>query len=265
MVLVFNIGNTNISIGTFQGNTLVFKARIRTNINYTEDQYFAVLYALLTKEGIDTADIDGAFIGSVVPGITRIITHMARKYFRVEPVTINGKSKIGIRNLYKNKKEVGDDRLANAAAARAQYGKKELVVIDFGTGTTFDVVTSTGGYIGGVIMPGLNLMLQSLFSRTAKLPQVDLKFPKNVIGDTTETSIQSGLLNGLIGSINHLIEGIKKERGIKKIKVVLTGGDADLIPVKLLKEKDVTVDKDLTLKGFKLIYDINTKTGRVKI
>lgn len=256
MILVFNIGNTNISTGVFDGNNLALQFRMRTNISYTEDQYFAVIHTLLDKEGIDESDIEGAVIGSVVPAITHVFEHMLKKYFNIKPIMLAG-AKLNVSNKYKNKNEVGDDRLANAAAARHFFGKKDMIVIDFGTGITLDVVSKKGSYLGGVIMPGLNLSLQSLFSKTAKLPQVKLKFPPDVMGNTTETSIQSGILNGLIGSINHLVRGIKAQLKVKKIKIILTGGDADMIPVKQINEKDIVVDKNFTLKGFKIIYDLN--------
>jgi type III pantothenate kinase len=256
MILVFNIGNTNISTGVFEGENLALSFRIRTNISYTEDQYFAVIHTLLDKQGIEETDIEGAVIGSVVPAITHVFEHMLKKYFNITPVMLPGAA-LNIKNKYKVKDEVGDDRLANAAAGRQFFGKTDMIIIDFGTGITMDVVNKKGEYLGGVIMPGLNLSLQSLFSRTAKLPQVKLKFPPAVMGNMTETSIQSGILNGLIGSINHLVRGIKTELKVKKIRVILTGGDADLIPVRQLIEKNITVDKNFTLKGFKVIYDLN--------
>jgi type III pantothenate kinase len=256
MILVFNIGNTNISTGVFEGENLAMQFRIRTNISYTEDQYFAVIYTLLKKEGIEPSDIEGAIVGSVVPAITHVFEHMLGKYFNVKPIMLAA-ARLNIKNKYKVKDEVGDDRLANAAAGRRFFGKKDMIIIDFGTGITLDVLNRKGEYLGGVIMPGLNLSLQSLFSKTAKLPQVKLKFPASVMGNTTETSIQSGILNGLIGAINHLVAGIKDQLGVKKIKIVLTGGDADMMPLKQIKEKDIIVDKNFTLKGFKVIYDLN--------
>lgn len=256
MILVFNIGNTNISTGVFEGDNLALQFKIRTNISYTEDQYFAVIHTLLHNESIEEEDIEGAIIGSVVPAITHVFEHMLKKYFNIKPVMLS-ESKLNVRNRYKNKNEVGDDRLANAAAGRQFYGKTDMIIIDFGTGITLDVVNKKGEYLGGVIMPGLNLSLQSLFSKTAKLPQVKLKFPPSVMGNTTETSIQSGILNGLIGAINHLTAGIKSQLKVKKIKLILTGGDADMIPLKQIREKDVSVDKNFTLKGFRVIYDLN--------
>jgi type III pantothenate kinase len=256
MILVFNIGNTNISTGVFEGDNLSLQFRMRTNISYTEDQYFSVIHTLLHNEGLEESDIEGAIIGSVVPAITHVFEHMLEKYFSIKPVMLAG-AKLNVANKYRNKSEVGDDRLANAAAARHFFGKKDMIVIDFGTGITFDVISKKGAYLGGVIMPGINLSLNSLFTQTAKLPQVKLRFPAEVMGNTTETSIQSGILNGLIGSINHLTSGIKAQLKIKKVKLILTGGDADMIPVRQLKEKDVEVDNNFTLIGFKVIYDLN--------
>jgi type III pantothenate kinase len=214
---------------------------------------------LLKKEGLEISEVDGAIIGSVVPAITHILEHMVKKYLKINPVLLGQGARLNIKNKYKNKAEVGDDRLANAVAARHYFKKSDTIIIDFGTAVSFDVVNKKGEYLGGVIMPGLNLSLFSLFSRTAKLPQVALKFPKKMIGDTTEKSIQSGILNGFIGAINHLIKGLKTELKTKKVKVILTGGDCDLIPNDKIAEKDVHADKNFTLKGFNLIYKLNNK------
>jgi type III pantothenate kinase len=259
MTLVFNAGNTNITAGIFDKDKLIFQLRIRTNINYTEDQYFSVIYTLLKKEGIEISGINGAIIGSVVPAVTHILEHMVKKYMKISPVMIGQGTKLNIKNKYKNKAEVGDDRIANAAAGAGYFKGQDLVIIDFGTAVSFDVVSKKKEYLGGAIMPGLNLSLYSLFSRTAKLPQVALKLPRKMIGDTTEKSIQSGILNGMVGAISHIIKGIKKELKSKKIKVILTGGDCDLIPIHELSEEQIYADKNLTLKGFNLIYKMNKK------
>jgi len=259
MTLVFNAGNTNVTTGVFDGDRLIFQLRIRTNINYTEDQYFSVIYTLLKKEGIELSKIKGAIIGSVVPAVTHILEHMVKKYLKVKPVMLGQGVKLNIKNKYKNSAEVGDDRIANAAAAAGYFKNQDAVIIDFGTAVSFDVVSKKGEYLGGAIMPGLNLALYSLFSRTAKLPQVNLAFPQKMIGDTTEKSIQSGILNGILGAINYLVNGIKAEIKAKKVRVILTGGDCDLIPIGKIKEKNICADKNLTLKGFNLIYKMNKK------
>ncbi len=259
MVIVFDIGNTNITIGVFTGAQLLFDLRLRTDIGYTEDQYFASLKALLKHREIETDDIEGGIIGSVVPAVTRAIELMFRKYFGKEALLLTPKTKLNIKNLYKNVSEVGDDRLANAAAGRLFFPGKDLIIIDYGTAVTFDVIDKKGRYLGGVIQPGLYLSLKALFSNTAKLPQVELKFPEKIIGDTTEKSIQSGIMNGAVSGINSFVRLIKKEIKAPKAQVILTGGDAETIPLSMLEAKNVHVDRDFTLKGFKIIYDMNAK------
>jgi len=259
MVIVFDIGNTNITIGVFSGEHLLFDLRLRTDIGYTEDQYFAGLNALLKYREIEPGDIEGGIIGSVVPAVTRSIAQMFRKYFRKEPVLLTPNTKLNIKNLYANPSEVGDDRLANAAAGRVFFPGKDLIIIDYGTAVTFDVLDSKGRYLGGVIMPGLRLSLKALFSNTAKLPQVELKFPEKIIGNTTEKSIQSGIMNGAVSGINSFVKAIKKEIKSPAAQVILTGGDTENIPLTMLDAKNVHVDADFTLKGFKIIYDINKK------
>ncbi len=257
MVLVFDIGNTNITIGVFSGAQLLFDLRLRTNIGYTEDQYYAHLRTLLNEKQIEKEDIEGGIVGSVVPAVTRTVVEMFKKYFSMMPVLMDQKTKLNVKNRYKNPREVGDDRLANAAAGRTYFPGKNLIIVDFGTGTTFDAVDRKGNYLGGAILPGLHLSLRALFSHTARLPQVELKFPDKVIGNTTETSIQSGIMYGAIASLNYFIKGVKKELGAGSVKVILTGGDAEMIPLKLMDEKNAHVDCDFTLKGFKIIYDLN--------
>jgi type III pantothenate kinase len=257
MVLVFDIGNTNITIGGFSGSQLLFDFRLRTNIGYTEDQYFADLNTLLSDREISKSDIEGGIIGSVVPAVTKAVRDMFKKYFSIIPIVMNPEIKLNIKNMYKISSEVGDDRLANAAMGRTIYPKKNLIIVDFGTGTTFDVLDSRGRYLGGAILPGLNLSLKALFSNTARLPQVELKLPDKVIGNTTEASIQSGIMYGAVGAMNFFIKAIKKELKISSVQVILTGGDANRLPLDLIEAKKIHVDTAFTLKGFKLIYDMN--------
>jgi type III pantothenate kinase len=259
VVIVFDIGNTNITIGVFSGAQLLFNLRLRTNIGYTEDQYFASLKPLLKHREIEPSDMEGSIIGSVVPAVTRSIAQMFRKYFGKEPVLLTPKTKLNIKNLYKNASEVGDDRLADAAAGQFFFPGKDLIIIDYGTAVTFDVLDKKARYLGGIIMPGLHLSLKALFSNTAKLPQVELKFPEKIIGNTTESSIQSGIMNGAVSNINSFVKMIKKEIKAPAAQVILTGGDAETIPLRMLESKKVHVDTDFTLKGFKIIYDLNVK------
>jgi type III pantothenate kinase len=257
LVLVFDIGNSNITAGVFDGGKLLFNFRLRTNINYTEDQYFTQVKQLLEINNVQTMDITGAIIGSVVPAITGSFTGMVEKYFRIKPVMMGEKTKINIKNKYRNKSEVGDDRLANAAAAYNDFAGRDVIIIDFGTSINYDVVDRKGNFLGGAIMPGITMSLHSLFSRTARLPQINLQYIDVGIGDTTERSITSGVLNGIIGGLNETMKMIKKDMGVKKIKVVFTGGEVNPYILKRFVEKDITIDRDFTLKGFKIIYDLN--------
>ncbi|MFP4467210.1 MAG: type III pantothenate kinase [Candidatus Goldiibacteriota bacterium] len=259
MVIIFDVGNTNITIGVFEGEKILFDFRLKTNIGYTEDQYFTHIKALLAENDIDVKDITGGIIGSVVPAITGYFVSMFRKYFKKEPVLINEKTKINFRNRYKNKNEVGDDRLANAAAACRYYAGKDIIVVDFGTTINFDVIKGNGSYLGGVIIPGINMSLHSLSVKAAKLPQIEMKYPKKIVGNTTESSIQSGMLNGTIGAVNYIISGIKKELDLKKVKLIFTGGQMNKCILGKIREKDISEDRDFTLKGFKVIYGLNIK------
>ena len=259
MVVIFDVGNTNITVGVFKDENILFDFRLRTNIGYTDDQYFTHIKSLLAENNINVKDISGGMIGSVVPAITGHFVSMFEKYFKREPLLISETARLNFRNKYKNKREVGDDRLANAAAACRFYPGGDVVVVDFGTTINFDVIKGGGSYLGGVIIPGISMSLHGLSSKTARLPQIDMKYPKKTIGNTTEGSIQSGMLNGVIGSINYIVENIKKEMRSKKIKVIFAGGQVNKSVLGKMKEKDIVVDRDFTLKGFKVIYDINAK------
>ena len=259
MILVFDVGNTNITIGAFGGGILAAKWRLNTDMRSTEDEYYIKLSALLKRAGINEREVEGAVIGSVVPAITHTFAHLFRKYFRKEPVTINENTKLGIKNLYKNKSEVGDDRLADAVAARKIFPGKDVIIIDFGTAVSFEALTKKGEYLGGAIMPGMNLSLKSLYSGTAKLPQVEMKKPSRFIGDTTKKSVNTGIFHSMKASVAAITAGIKKEMKTKQVKVILTGGDASVELAEGIEAKSLVIDKDLTLKGFYEIYILNSK------
>ncbi len=260
MILVFDVGNTNITIGAFGGGVLAAKWRLNTDMRSTEDEYYIRLSALLKRAGINEREVEGAIIGSVVPAITHTFAHLFRKYFRQEPVVINEKTKLGIKNLYKNKSEVGDDRIADAVAAKKMYPGADVIIIDFGTAVSFEALNKKGEYLGGAIMPGMNLSIKSLYSGTAKLPQISLKKPGKYIGDTTEKSVNSGIFHSMKASVVAVTNGIKKEMKAKNALVLITGGDASLELTQGLGKKNVVIDKDLTLKGFYEIYSLNAKT-----
>lgn len=262
MVLVFDAGNTNITIGAFDGGVLAAKWSLNTDVRSTEDEYYIRLSALMELAGINERQIEGAIIGSVVPGVTRTFTRLFRKYFGKEPVTINERTKLGVKNLYKNKSEVGDDRLADAVAAKKMFPGKDAVIIDFGTAVSFEAVNKKGEYLGGAIMPGINLSIRSLYSGTAKLPLVSIKKNGKYIGNTTEKSVNSGIFYSMKASVAAITEGIKKEMKAKNAVILLTGGDASSEFAEGLGKNSVVIDKELTLKGFYEIYKLNKKRLR---
>ncbi len=260
-VIIFDVGNSNITAGVFGGvsEKLLFDFRLRTNINYTEDQHYTHVHQLLSINGVDKSEICGAFVGSVVPAVTPNFTAMLVKYFGIKPITIKHGIKMNVKNLYKNKSEVGDDRLANACAAAKYFPKKDVIVIDLGTSINFDAVSGKGEFLGGAIMPGINMSLRALFERTAKLPQINLVYEKRGIGKTTEESISSGVLNGIIGGINRTVAMIKKDMKARNPVLVFTGGEVHPYIIDSMEERKIIKDRDFTLKGFKVIYDMNCK------
>ena len=258
-VLVFDVGNSNITAGIFSGDSLIFSFRLRTNINFTQDQYYTQVKQLLEINNTFVPDIKGAIVGSVVPVITESFTGMIKKYFKLNPVIIEKKTRLNIVNKYKNKNEVGDDRLANAAYAYHINKGKNNIIIDLGTSINFDVVDKKGNFLGGAIMPGINMSLHALFARTAKLPQIKLKYASLGIGKTTEDSITSGVLNSIIGGINETVKMIKKDLKTDSVCLIFTGGEVNPLVIKRLNEKCLLKDGDFTLKGFKLIYDLNVR------
>jgi len=256
MVLVFDIGNTNITAGIFSGSRIVKSLRMRTSEAYTPSKYYSIVKSLLQADGLSS--VNGCIIGSVVPSITGTLSQMVKRYLKIKPVLITSQTKLNIRNRYKNKAEVGDDRLANAAAGKKENPGRPLIIIDFGTTINFDVVNRKGEYLGGIIMPGLNLSKEILFKKAAKLPRVEMKLPGKIIGNTTVHSIQSGVVNSTIAGINYMIAGIKKELKSENPKIILTGGEVDKNILKRINSRDKRIDKDFTLKGFKIIYDLNS-------
>ena len=252
MIAVFDVGNTNITIGVFQNNKIIDVFRIPTIFGKKENIFYKKLKKKLNKKKYEISD---GFLGSVVPDVNKIIKKVLKKYFNIILKSLNKKVKLNIKNKYKKPEEVGEDRIANAVAAAKFFKNQNVIVVDFGTAITFDVINTREEYCGGLILPGINLCVQSLFEKTAKLPVVKIKNIKKFIGNTTETSIISGIKNGITGAIKYIINGIKKELKSNKVKIILTGGDANLIKFDI--DKNQIIDKDFTLKGFKIIYDLN--------
>ena len=253
MILTMDVGNTNIKTALFDGTRLRKYWRISTSKTYTSDEYGLIVAGLFAHEGIDMGVVEGIAMSSVVPTINFTLEHMCKNYFRKTPMMVVPGIKTGINLKYENPRELGSDRIANAVAAYELYGGP-CIFIDFGTATTFGAVDAGGSFLGGCICPGIKLASEALVRDTAKLPRFELVKPDHVIGKTTVTNLQSGLIYGYIGQVEYLIRQIKKELGAPGALVVATGGMAVLVA------EDAGIDKRdglLTLKGLRILYERN--------
>ncbi len=258
MLLAIDIGNTNVALGIFKDNELVATWRISTDLNRMPDEYTSMLLTLFPYKGLKTTDIKGAIICSVVPPLVGTFEEMCRDYFHISPLIVEAGIKTGIRIAMDNPREVGADRVVNALAAHNLYGAP-AIIIDLGTATTFDIISETGDYLGGVIAPGIGIAAEALFTRTAKLPRVELEAPPHVIGKNTVTAMQSGLIFGYVGLIEGLVSRIQTELKAKA-RVIATGGLAGIIT----KQTSVIekVEPNLTLLGLRMMYALNNpQTG----
>lgn len=251
MVLVFDSGNSNLKVGIFKKNKLLLTFRLNGSI--TAKKVYSIIVKKIKKEFIK-----GIAICSVVPEVKKQLIKLSEKYFLIKPILINQQTKINFINLYKNKKMLGEDRIANMVAAEYLYKKKNKIIIDYGTAITFDVLNNKGEFLGGVIMPGFNLVLKTLNQNTAQLPLIKFKSGFNFLGRTTEDCILAGLNAIGIGSIKYLITVIKKYFKMRNVIIILTGGDSNFLILKMLNEKKVILKKDLCLFGIKIIYDLNS-------
>jgi type III pantothenate kinase len=252
MLLVIDVGNTNIVLGVYDGDTLTAHWRIRTERNTTEDEFNVLASGLFARGGLEFRQIKKTIISSVVPPMVNILDTFCRKYLGQAPNWIDAKSFPGMPILYNNPNEVGADRIVNAVAAFHRY-KTDLIVIDFGTATTFDVITKKGEYLGGAITPGIGISAEALFARASKLPRVEIfKAPTQVVGRDTIGSMQSGIIFGYASLVDGMVQRIRAERKTQS-KVIATGGLAPLI--QNVATTIESVEPDLTLEGLKIIAD----------
>ena len=254
MILVMDIGNTNIKAAVFDGERLVQKWRCATNLTMTSDQYGITMADLFRYHRLDMRCVEGIMISSVVPTITFTIEHMCKDYFGMEPRFLVPGIKTGLNIRYENPRELGSDRIANAVAVSNLYGGP-AVFIDFGTATTYGVVSANNEFLGGAIGAGLRMMNAALATGTAKLPSIELVVPEQVIGRTTITNIQSGILIGYIGSVEKIVSEMKRELNCPGAKVIATGGMAHM--VKTNSDVIDVINPNLTLEGLRLIYEKN--------
>jgi type III pantothenate kinase len=253
MFLAVDIGNTNITLGLFDGETLGPRWRLATENQKTADEYGIQMLVLFKHAGIAAAEVRDIAIASVVPPLTHAFVEACRQYLACEPLVIDGKSKTGVRLRYEDPGQVGADRIVDAAAAYKLFGGPACIV-DFGTATTFDAISSEGDYLGGAIAPGIGIASEALFQRTAKLPKVELRRPPAAIGRNTVHSLQSGLLFGYVGLVEGMVARFCRELG-PETRVIATGGLAEIIA----KETKVisVVAPWLTLDGLRMIYQLN--------
>jgi len=250
MLLAIDIGNTNIVMGIFENNRLIKKWRISTDTNKTADEYYAIIKFLLSSYEID---IDAGIFSSVVPPLDKIFIEIFKEHFKIEPLYVSYKLNLGITIKYKNPSEIGADRLVNAAAGVSLF-KSPLIIIDLGTATTFCYIDKKKNFYGGLILPGIKLMRDSLHIKTAKLPEVDFITPEWIIGENTVQSIQAGLYYLNIGGINYILDLLLNNYD-NNSKIVITGGLANVIQNKIKYE--AIYEPDLTLKGLNIIYNLN--------
>lgn len=258
MVICIDIGNTNIKYAIYDGDALKFSFRVATDLKKTSDEYGALLTSMLAANDVQVSEIEGGIISSVVPSLDYTIDKMCEIYLHVQPLKIAPGLKSGLNIRCDDAREVGADRIVNCVSAIVGYGDgNPMIVIDFGTATTFNIINENNEFIGGVISPGIKGSLDSLVNGTAKLPRVEIEAPKSIIAKNTVTNMQAGIVFGFAGLVEYIVKRIKKELKRDDVVTIATGGFSTIIS-KEISCIDV-VDKLLTLKGLKYLYYLNTQ------
>ena len=256
MLLAIDVGNTNITLGLFKDENVVATFRVTTKIPRTSDEYGIIIRDMVEMRGYSYLDIEAAIIASVVPDVMHSLSSSIMKYFHVTPMIVGPGVKTGIRVATENPRQIGPDRIVDAVAAYELYGGP-VIVVDFGTATTYDLVNAEGAFIAGVTSPGIRTAAEALTGQAAMLPSIEIKKPKSILAQETISSMQAGIVYGYIGQTEYIIKKMKEEAGFPDIKVVATGGLGNII----VKETDVidVYDSRLTMRGLWLISEQNRK------
>lgn len=252
MLLVIDVGNTNITFGIFEGKELMNSFRITTTVQRTSDEFGSVISNLLKVRNISIDELEAVIISSVVPRVMESLKACIQEYLNIKPIEVGAGTKTGIKIATPNPKEIGADRVVDAVAAYELYGGP-LIVIDFGTATTYDLISKDGSFVAGVTSPGVRISADALWNQTAKLPEIEIKRPSSILAKETVSSMQAGLVYGCIGQTEYIVKKMIEESGYNDVKVIATGGLGKIIS----EGTDVIqyYDKDLTLNGLRLIYD----------
>lgn len=256
MLLVVDVGNTDITFGVFKDADLITRFRFTVKVPRSSDEYGNLICSILQKKGFSEKDIHEVIVASVVPQMMYSFTSGIIKYLNCHPIVVGAGIKTGLRIETANPKEVGPDRIVDAVAAYELYGGP-VIVADYGTATTYDLVTAEGAFLGGVISPGIRISANALWNDTANLPEIEIKCPEVVVARDTITAMQAGLFYGTVGQSKYIINKIKEESGLKDVKVVATGGLGKIVS-DYTDEIDI-YDSELTLKGLRIIYEKQKK------
>ena len=263
MLMTIDVGNTNITVGIFRGDHVVTSFRITTKLSRTSDEYGILLINLLEQNQVKQEEIVDAIIASVVPNVMHALEGAVIKYFNIRPIIIEMGIKTGIRIVTENPRQIGADRIVDAAAAYELYGGPVLV-LDFGTATTYDLVDKDGAFLSGVTAPGIRISAKALWEDAARLPEIEIRKPESILAKETISSMQAGLVYGQIGQTEYIVRRMVEEADLGEVKVVATGGLGRIIA----SETSVidVYDPNLTLKGMNLIYKKqNRKSGKIKV
>ena len=255
MLLTVDVGNTNITFGLYRKDKLEGSFRLMTSTMRTSDEYGVQIMEMIGYSGMKPSEVDGVIISSVVPNVMHALVGAVERFLEKKPMIVGPGLKTGIHIVTENPKEIGPDRIVDAVGAFEKYGGPVLV-LDFGTATTYDLVNAKGEFIAGITAPGIRISAKALWEDTAKLPEVEIKKPDSILAQNTVTSMQAGLIYGQIGQTEYIIRRVKEEAGLSVMHVVATGGLGSLIA----NETDMieVYDRTLTLDGLRIIYEKNT-------